>query len=260
MIDVEVSKNYKVTLYESGDEMPMDLYFLASQYSLLDYEAGSTPQDVLRKFERMDAFLKAGKTNELIQERRNLHATFFNIINIVHFPSLVFGCHIHSVNGVKLEDHSTERLIAIMQEMGKHGFRYRSLVETLENVKKKIERELALMFPDKYGTAGRLTYLEQIAARIIAEANYVLTEDAKYLRQLESILDYFLGLMRPKNINGSDPNNIIIQSKKAYEKVCALLSLSGVSSPGSLSIIKFHVAVETYDTKRQPQSRHDRAS
>jgi len=254
MIDVDVNSNYKVTLYESGDEMPMDLYFLSQQYALLDAEAGSTIQDVLKRFDRMDAFHRGGKMDELIQERKNLHATFFNIINDIHFPSLIFGCHIQGINGKPLDDHSTDRLIKIMKDMGRQGFKYKSLMEAVEDVKKKIEHELALMFPEKYDIKNsKLNYLQQLQRKIIAEANYVLTEDNKFITELESIMAYFLSLMKPKNINGSDPTNVIVQSKKAYEKICALLALSGIPSPGNLPIIKFHVAVDTYESKRKPK-------
>lgn len=112
-----------------------------------------------------------------------------------------------------------------------------------------------MIFPEKYNLKeGRLNYLKQWERKILAECNYVITEDEKYIKELETIMDYFLTMMKPRNINGGDPNNIIVTTKRAYEKVCGLLTLSGINAPGQLSIIKFHVAVDMYESKRGPKS------
>ncbi len=254
MIVLQVSDKLSVTLYESADEMPMDLYFMRNQYGVLDYEAGSSLEDVNKRFERLDMFMVNNQREEMLQERSNMHQTFFNIITKIHFPSLQFGCHIKAVNGEPLQDYSPKTLIATMDRMGKEGFTYKSLTETLEGLKKKLNMELALMFPDKYQDTARLNYLSQIKAKALAELNYVLTGEERYLHEIKGVVGYFQSLLAPKNISWTNSKNIIIEAKRSYEKVCSLLMQSGIPNPGQLSIIKFHVAVDTYDTKRRTKS------
>lgn len=251
MIEHKVSKKLTVKLYESPDEMPMDLYFLSNQYGLLDFEAGSSLIDVNKKFSKLDAFLMSRNWEEAIQERNNLHQTFNNIIASTHFPSLQFGCHIHSVNGEKVDDYSTKNLMAIMKRMGKEGFTFRTLQDVINQVKKNFNRELTLLFPEKYTDTARMNYFTQIKTKIIAEQKFILTGEQRWLNELKNVFDYFMSLMRPKNINWNDSRNVVIEAKRSYERLCSILMQAGVQSPGQLSVIKFHIAVETYESKRR---------
>jgi hypothetical protein len=247
-----------VVLYDSPDDMPMDLYFLSGQYGLLDAEAGSEMPDVNRKFEKMDMFIMNNMRDELIQERHNLHQTFYNIQNEIHFPSLYFGCHIESVDGKLITDRSTQNLMRIMKNMGRNGFTFKSLRELIDDIKKKFSRELALMFPDKYGNSNKLNYLSQVRAKIIAEQNYILTGEHVYIQEIKNIYDYFLGALRPRNIDWSGPNaksNVVVEAKIAYEKLCSVLMKSGIQTPGQLSVVKFQITVETYESKRRTKSK-----
>lgn len=255
MIELKLSKKLTVKLYESADEMPMDLYFMAGQYAMMDYEIGSSIEGVNRRFERLDTFMMQNLRDEMIQERKNMHQTFFNIITTVHFPSLQFGCHVYSINDKRVDDYSTKNLIAIMKRMGAEGFTYKNLVDTLEGIKKKMKQELALMFPDKYTDTSKLNYLAQLKAKVVAELNYVIEEDMKFINEIRRVNDYLLALISPKNIDWNSTTNIVVVAKKAYEKLCSVLMQTGIQHPGQLSVVKFHLTVDTYESKRRPKTR-----
>ncbi len=109
MKEINIRGN-RLKIYENIDELPIDNYNMANEYSLLDYEIGGTLEDIAKKFKRLDSFLAAGKLAEAIQERNNLNNTFWYMLNHVNFPALQFGCYIHSVNDHLIKDYSQDAI------------------------------------------------------------------------------------------------------------------------------------------------------
>lgn len=241
-----------VKLYDSSDDMPMDVYFLSQQYGLMDLEAGSSLESINKRFQKLDIHLSSRQIDEAIAERKHLHQTFYNVLNKINFPTLQFGCYIHSVDGEKIDDHSDKNLLAIMTRMGKHGFTYKDLNATLEDIKKKFNRELKQFFPAKYGDSAKMNYLQQMKEKVIAELNYVITGEDRYMVQIKQIYEYFISLMKPKNIDWNSAGNVIVESKKLFEQLCITMMKDGITNPGQLSVMKFHIAVESYEKKTTP--------
>ncbi len=107
-----------VRLYDNIDELPIKNYNLMNEYALLDYEIGSTMMDIDKKFKRLDTFLVNKKIPEAIQERKNLHQTFFHAFNGTNFPALQFGCFIFSIDGKKVDDYSQENITKMLNGLG----------------------------------------------------------------------------------------------------------------------------------------------
>jgi len=134
MKEIKVNRDVLV-LYDNTDELPIKNYNLMNQYSLLDYEIGQTLDDVNRHFAKMDALLGAGKMDEAIQARKNLHQTFWNMINGTNFPVLQFGCFVKSVNGEEMTDYSKENIEKVIGNI--KGLSIGVVKETIDQLKKK---------------------------------------------------------------------------------------------------------------------------
>lgn len=244
-----------VKLYESSDEMPMDLYFLSQQYGVMDIESGSDLASINKKFNKLDVYLANRQIDEAIIERKHLHQTIYNVWNKINFPSLQFGCHIHSIDGKRLEDYSDKNLLVIMERMGKAGFTYGELKSLLEDLKKKFNHELKIMFPGKYGESGKMNYLSQVKEKIMAELNFIITGEEQHLVKIKTIIDYFINMMKPKNIDWNSSSNVLVEAKRLYEQLCITMMKDGIPNPGQLSVMKFHLAVETYEKKTTQNKR-----
>lgn len=92
------SGTHKIKLYSSIKEMPVQRYNAMQGYLMQDAGIGSTMQDVEAHFRNLDMFLSAGKIQEAITERQNLHMNFFTAINNISFKSLSFACLISTID------------------------------------------------------------------------------------------------------------------------------------------------------------------
>jgi len=130
-------KGTTVELYDNIEDLPIRNYNLLNEYALLDYEIGSTLQDIDKRFQRMDTFLVNSKLPEAIQERKNLHQTFWNAMNGTNFPALQFGCMISSVNGKPVTDYTKEGIERLINELSDKGLKQGIVKEATSEVKKK---------------------------------------------------------------------------------------------------------------------------
>ena len=129
---------HRIKLYDNIDELPIKNYNLVNQYALIDYEIGHTLEDVNKHFGKMDTFMSSQKWDEAVQARKNLHQTFWNMINGTNFPALQFGCFIQSIDGKVIEDYSKEGIEGLYNKLD--GLDMGTVKSTLAELKKKSKR------------------------------------------------------------------------------------------------------------------------
>lgn len=93
--------------------MPIRLHNMVQRYLLQDMGIGSDMKAIDDRFAALDGFLSAGKVEEALQERENQRFAFYTMIEGVNYKSLAFGCHVFSIDGVAITDHSEENLQVI---------------------------------------------------------------------------------------------------------------------------------------------------
>jgi hypothetical protein len=147
-------KGTKITLYDSIEDLPVKNYNLFNEYSLQDNQIGSTMQDVTVRFEKFDKFLMAKDFDSLLQERKNLQQTFYNMIGKVNFPSLQFACLIHSINGKRIFDYSQENLQKEIDKLSDLGLTQKTVRTEGSSLKKKFAGILSYVFRRNSRTQG----------------------------------------------------------------------------------------------------------
>lgn len=55
----------------------------------------------------------------------------------------------------------------------------------------------------------------------------------------------------PRNVDGSDPNNILIQRKKDFEAICVALKTNGIAEPKKLTIFEFFATLEEFEKRKR---------
>ena len=128
--------NKEVKLYASIKEMPIRLYNLSQKYLLQDMGIGSDMNAIDDHFSTLDSYLSAGKIEEALQERENQRFAFFTMIQGVSYKSLSFACHVHSIAGELITDHSEEALNKIMDSF---DFSMSECENILDDLKKNFE-------------------------------------------------------------------------------------------------------------------------
>jgi len=130
---IDIGK-HKVNFYDSIKEMPISRYNALQSFLMQDVGIGSTMASIENHFKTLDAYLGAGKYDEAIQERQNLHINFYVAIEKIDFKSLSFACMIASIDnkpvGIsdseltdaikKLNDLTVEQVDDILNELKKN--------------------------------------------------------------------------------------------------------------------------------------------
>lgn len=138
MKEIKLNGN-TVALYNDIEEMPIENYNLFNEYSLLQNDIGSNISDIDKHFHKLDTFLAHNKVPEAIQERKNLHQTFWNVFEQINFPSLQFAVCMKSINGEAIEDYTQDNLKKLIEDLSKKGLNMSTVKATIFDVKKKFK-------------------------------------------------------------------------------------------------------------------------
>lgn len=136
MISETIGK-VKITLFDSPTEIPIKNYNELNNYALEAAELGSSIDAVNKRFEKIDTFLAAGKTEEAVKERLNQTQTFYNIFSRRNLTGLQFCCLIHTMDGKRFKDLSEENIKEVLEILSDEGLTQEKIDELTEGVKKK---------------------------------------------------------------------------------------------------------------------------
>lgn len=136
MTTIELPSGARLKLYATIKEMPVSLFNLMQGYLLQDSGIGSTMEDVDKHFQQLDALLSAGKLEEAVTERENLHYNLYAMFEGISFQSLAFGCFIYSIDKEVIDDYSEDNIKLLLDDLSAKGLTIGMVEEQLEQLKK----------------------------------------------------------------------------------------------------------------------------
>jgi hypothetical protein len=136
-VDLKLNFN-TITLYASIHELPIELFTLFNSYVIQSLGIGTTIADINTRFSNLDSFLSAGKVQEALQERTNMHMGLFYGLEKINIEHICFACLVHSINGKEIEDYSEEGLRRTLKRLSKMGLTNQLVRVYLEEVKKNL--------------------------------------------------------------------------------------------------------------------------
>lgn len=95
---------HEFKFYSSIKEMPVERYNTLQLLLMQDTGIGSSMKDVDSHFRQLDIYLGAGKIQEAITERQNLHMNFYAMIEKFNVKSKALTCFLHSVDGQEVKE------------------------------------------------------------------------------------------------------------------------------------------------------------
>jgi hypothetical protein len=124
-----------LTFFKSINELPIKRFQLTQRYSLIDAGIGSTLNDIIRHFSRLDQFIEVKDYDSIVAERENLLMNYQFLLSNEYVKSYVFASLIKSVDGVNVD--ITDDNIDEYVEMLENSDLIVSQVETLTEFQKK---------------------------------------------------------------------------------------------------------------------------
>ena len=130
-----------IKIRESIKELPIDRFTDFQKYLVQDSGIGSDMGAVNNHFGKWDRLASAGKIDEAMRERHNLHMNIFLMINQINIQHITFCCLVDSVNSGgdvfdPITDYSESAMHDLSKKLGQMGLTHGDVADILESVKK----------------------------------------------------------------------------------------------------------------------------
>lgn len=140
-----------VKVYDGIKEMPAENYHEMQKTIIQDAGIGSDMKAVGQRLSRMYQFIQAEDMENVAKEAKNLHNTFFFIINGINVKSYAFAALIHSINGRPVDITKPRQIIEQIK-----GFPQSEIEDTLFEVKKNLIQNFERLFLTETMLTGSL--------------------------------------------------------------------------------------------------------
>lgn len=135
--EIALPDKHKVSLYYSIYELPIGVYTEFQKYAI-QTAMGTTIDEINLSFSNLDNQLAAGKLQEAIQERTNMHYGLFYGLNKITISHYSFACLVHSIDGDPRTDKSEQGLRETIDILARIGLTQKMVREYLSEVKKNL--------------------------------------------------------------------------------------------------------------------------
>lgn len=227
-----------VELYDDIAVLPVNRYHVFNKMLLIDSGCGSDLNDFDAHIERLRVFVRTDP-DEAAKELDNLRQNVYFIQNNLSPRMLAFAALVAKINGNKCEDVSTEGLKKVVEEIS--GEPYSEVIKVLDDIKKKVDEELQLYFPDRFNDVTVREFYDVLKRRTVLLLNGIINErfeETEITKLTETLITY----AKPEVFNGSE--NAEIQHDKHFETMCLMLSEHFHVQPKSFTVLEFYNAYE----------------
>lgn len=230
----------KVVFYDSIEDIVIDRYHKYNKMVLIDSGIGSDLNDIDTHIERAMTFVKTNP-ELVVSELKNLRQNVFFVQNELSPKFLSFAALIKSIDGVECNDLSDDALMKIHNEIKELPLK--DITDCLESVKKKVDNELQLYFPNQFNDAGIKEYFDVLKKYTMLKLDSIIAGITDEIEeQINKISEYLITYTKPYIFYG--PESIEIEYDKQFENMCLLLSQKLNVNPKKFTVLEFYNAFE----------------
>lgn len=155
--------NHEIELFDSIHNLRILRFQRFNKYQMQACEIGNTFEDYDYRTAKAIQFIKKGMTTEAIQELENRRQTVFNAYNNFTPIGKSLAVLIKRIDETNYDTFSPDDLDRCLEHLDRIGFEIGESIEKLKEVKKKIETELVVYYPEFFPKNGDK---EQTALRV----------------------------------------------------------------------------------------------
>lgn len=255
MKQVKIGK-HDVTLYNSIEEMPMTRFHKYNKMLLVDAGLGSDLNAVDGHIERAATFIKNDKRAEAATEMENIRQTIYLILQGMSPKHLAFAVLVSEIDGKPYDDISDEGLQRVVEMLGDAPIK--DVTAEGEAVKKKIDDELSLYFPDDFDNASEKEYYDIMKHRTQVMLDCILIADTDERKaEIERLTDELVMFTKPKNFVGRD--SVEISYDKQFDDMCLVMAQNLHQDPKKFNVMEFYNAYHYIKDQQKRQKRQNKA-
>lgn len=255
MKEVKIGK-HKVLLYNSIEELPIVRFHKYNKMLLVDAGLGSDLEAIDGHIERAVRFIRNDQRKEAAAEMDNIRQTVFMIMQGMSPKHLSFATLVSEIDGKPCTDLSDDGLQKVLDMLS--DVPIGEMTAEHEAVKKKIDDELTVYFPDDFDSASEKEYYDIMKRRTQAMLDAVMngeTEERKAL--IEKLTDELVCFTKPKVFTGKD--SVEITYDKQFEDMCLVMAQQLHTDPKKFSVMEYYNAYHYIKEMQRKQKRQNKA-
>lgn len=232
---------HRVVVYNSIDELPMERFHRYNKMLLVDAGVGSEISDFDARIERCVRYIRKGENENAAKELDNLRQNVFLIMQEQGVRDLSFACLVQSIDGEPCNDISEEGLTKVLERLG--GVPRRQMTDALQSVKKKIDDELSVYFPDIFNDVESKEWYDTLKRRTLAVLENIINgRSDERDRAIEDMTERMVLYSRPKVFSGS--KSVEIEHDKNFESLCLTIQSETHADAKRMTVLEFYNAYE----------------
>lgn len=138
---------HEIEIYDNIQDLPILTFQKFNKYQMMASEIGNDFEDYDRRTAKTIAFLDKGMIKEARQELENRRIAVFNAYREFTPVGYSFAVLIRRIDKKEYTKKTSEEIDDILKQLEKIGFDFKTSIEKLKEVKKKIDQQLLVYYP-----------------------------------------------------------------------------------------------------------------
>ena len=241
MVTAKIGR-HTVEIYDAIDELPIIRFQKYQKLLLIDAGVGGDINAFDQRLEKAGRFLAMGKTEEAGKELANLRQNVHLIQSEINPRHLAFAVLVKSVNGKGCDNLSDDGLRGVLDLL--KDAPVKDVTARLDAVKKKIDTELRLYFPQVFADSRVKEYFDLMRERTLAVLEGIVEGKVRPDRgeKVDKLTAALITFSNPGIFSG--PESEEIKFDRNFEDVCLTLSEQLHVQPKNYTVLEFYNAFD----------------
>ena len=231
----------KVVLYDSIDSLPIVRFHHYNRYLLVDSGIGSDINDFDSHLERIVAYIRKGENENAAKEIENMRQNIYMVLSQQNTKHLSFACLVKSIDGEPCDDLSPEGVKATLEKLG--GVPLHDITASYEEVKKKIDGDLSLYFPNLFDDVRTREYYDTLKRLTVVSLEKITDGDTEERQKMiQDLRDRLVLFIKPKVFTGHE--GVEVRHDKDFETMCLMLTKETGRDAKQMTVLEYYNAYE----------------
>lgn len=239
-----------VEFFDGIDEMPIERFHVYNKYLLIDSSIGSNAFHIDSHIEKIAKYIHLKDDKNAMVELMNMRQNMHFVLNSVSPDHLSFACLISKINNEVRNDLSEAGLKETLFKI-KEGLNIGLIGTLLSLIKKKIDKEIKLFFPEIGDSSKTKEYFSKVKNRTLKILEQIIEskDNNKTIEELEN--EIFL-IFKPKRFTGKESEEI--QYIKQFEEMCYYITKQSGRDSKKMTVLEFYQAFELIKKENKPKN------
>jgi len=241
-----------VEIYDNIDELPIARFHVYNKMLLIDAGIGSDLNDWDAHVERILKYMDKGDTDSAKKELINTRQNIYFIQSGLSPKNLAFAALVRSIDGKECNDLTPEGLGAVLLNF--NSISQTELTKMLNSVKKKIDDEINLYFPQLFDDVKTKEYFNMLCKRTMKALELLAKgEDPENDEDIKAMTADLITFTKPRQYSGK--NSFEVEFDKQYETMCLTISRELNLNAKTMSVLEYYNSFEYIKDLRKREAR-----